>query len=53
MEIKVMCGNCGEPVKVSPLEVKDSKIILTLDEEHVCFNSEQFALTDDTAEYED
>lgn len=38
MEIKVICGNCGELVKVSPFEIKGGKIILTLDEEHVCYD---------------
>ena len=37
MEIRVICGNCGEPIKMSPGEIKDGKIILTLDQEHSCF----------------
>lgn len=49
MEIKVMCGNCGEPIMVSPFEVKDGKIILTLDEEHVCYDSKEYSLIEDTA----
>ena len=36
MKIEVICGNCGDPVRVSFYEVKGGKLIMTLDEDHEC-----------------
>lgn len=35
MEIKVICGSCGEVLKASP-EVKSGEIIINLNEDHSC-----------------
>lgn len=36
MKVECVCGGCGEPVKLSFREVKDGRLIMTLDEDHVC-----------------
>lgn len=36
MKIRVICGNCGDPVRVLPNEIKGGEITLTLDEDHQC-----------------
>lgn len=45
-KIESICGNCGEMVRISPGEVKDGKLILTLDENHVCFEEDNGNLVD-------
>lgn len=37
MEIEMICGNCGEPIDISAHEIRNGKIILTLNQEHVCY----------------
>lgn len=39
-KIECVCGNCGEVIRISPGEVKNGKLILTLDENHVCFDGD-------------
>lgn len=38
IKIECVCGDCGEPVNVSLMEVRGRKLIMTLDEDHVCRN---------------
>ena len=36
MKIEIICRDCGEIMRASPYKINGSKIILTLDENHVC-----------------
>lgn len=51
-EVECICGNCGEVVRVSPGEVKGGKLILTMDENHVCFEEDNGYLADDQFDLE-